>query len=201
MKMSILDRILLFLTGMLAAYHIAVEIDGLSAVPMIAYSIAFGVLLLAGLLLLILGFEVLASPVVVIVSTIIPLSLATGLVWQHLPHYGTAYLIFAIIGFIATVTTRALPIKNELPLVVLVIVHGIAGMTIFVLPILSVISSLAASGFLLVSLGGALIGLGGMLLALLKAGRPLLSRETIYRVLPVLLLVMTAAFVTGFALG
>jgi hypothetical protein len=94
-----------------------------------------------------------------------------------------------------------LKIKNKLPLLILIIVHGIAGMTIFLLPILSVISNLAASGFLLVSLGGALISLGGMLLALLKAGRPLLSRETIYRVLPALLLVMTAAFVTGFALG
>lgn len=201
MKMSILDRILLLLTGMLAAYSIAIGIDGLSTLPITAYSIAFGVLLVASLLLLILGFEVLDSPFVVIVSTIIPLSLATGLVWQHLPQFGAFYLTFAIFGFIATVITRSLKIKNKLPLVVLVIVHGIAGLTIFVLPILSVISSLAPSGFLLISLGGALIGLGGMLLALLKAGKPLLSRETIFRVLPVLLLLMTAAFVAGFALG
>ncbi|HNT55709.1 MAG TPA: hypothetical protein PKG95_13400 [Anaerolineaceae bacterium] len=201
MKMSILDRILLLLTGLLAAYQIAIGIDGLSLIPMTAYSCAFGVLLVAGLLLLILGFEALDSPFVVIVSTIIPLSLSAGLVWQYLPQWGPAYLIYAILGFGATIITRLLKIKNKLPLLVLVIVHGIAGLTIFLLPILRAASGLAPAGLLLISLGGALIGLGGMLLALLKAGKPLLSRETILRILPVLLLLMTAAFVAGFALG
>lgn len=201
MKIAIWDRILLLLTGLLAAYQIAIGIEGFSTLPMIAYSTAFGVLLVAGLLLLILGFEVLDSPIVVMVSTIIPLSLATGLVWQHLSYYRIAYLIFAVVGLLAIVITRALPIKNRLPLFVLVIVHGIAGLTIFLLPIILVFSDLAPSGFLLISLGGALIGLGGLLLALLKAGNPLLSREAIFGVLPVLLLLMTAAFVAGFALG
>jgi len=201
MKISILDRILLLLTGLLAAYQIAVGIDGFSTIPMIAYFTAFGVLLVAGLLLLILGFEVLDSPIVVMISTIIPLSLATGLIWQYLPNYRVMYLIFAIIGFFAIVVTRALPIKNRFPLFILVIVHGVAGLTIFLLPIILVFSGLALSGFLLISVGGALIGLGGLLLALLKAGKPLLSRELIFRVLPGLLLLMTSAFVTGFALG
>ncbi len=201
MKITILDRILLLLTGLLAAYQIAVGIDGFSTIPMIAYSTAFGVLLVAGLLLLILGFEVLDSPIVVMISTIIPLSLATGLIWQYLPNYRVMYLIFAIIGFFAIVVTRALPIKNRFPLFILVMVHGVAGLTIFLLPIILVFSGLALSGFLLISVGGALIGLGGLLLALLKAGKPLLSREIIFRVLPGLLLLMTSAFVTGFALG
>jgi hypothetical protein len=39
------------------------------------------------------------------------------------------------------------------------------------------------------------------LLALLKAGKPLLSRATILKVLPGLLLLMTAAFVAGFHFG
>lgn len=201
MKITITDRILLLLTGLLAAYQIAIGIDGYSTLPVIAYSTAFGVLLVAGLLLLILGFEVLDSPIVVMISTIIPLSLATGLIWQYLPNYRVMYLIFAIIGFFAIVVTRALPIKNRFPLFILVIVHGVAGLTIFLLPIILVFSGLALSGFLLISVGGALIGLGGLLLALLKAGKPLLSRELIFRVLPGLLLLMTSAFVTGFALG
>ena len=45
MKMTSLDRILLLLTGLLAAYQVAVGIDGLSTLPIIAYTIAFGVLL------------------------------------------------------------------------------------------------------------------------------------------------------------
>jgi len=176
-------------------------IDGYSTLPVIAYSTAFGVLLVAGLLLLILGFEVLDSPIVVIVSTIIPLSLAIGLISQYLTNYRVMYLIFAIIGFFAIVITRAFPIRNNFPLFILVIVHGVAGLIIFSLPIILVFSGLARSGFLLISVGGALISLGGLLLALLKAGKPLLSREIIFRVLPSLLLLMTAAFVAGFSLG
>src|SRR5512137_3130196 len=106
MKMSVLDRVLLLLTGLLAAYQIVVGINDLSTLPIIAYTIAFGVLLIASLLLIILGFDVLDSPAVVIVATIIPLSLSTGLVWEHLPAWQTGYLLFAILGFLAVVITR-----------------------------------------------------------------------------------------------
>jgi hypothetical protein len=63
MKISPLDRILLLLTGLLTAYQVAIGINGLGAVPIAAYTIAFGVLLVAGLLLIILGFDVLESPI------------------------------------------------------------------------------------------------------------------------------------------
>lgn len=201
MKMTSIDRLLLLLTGLLAGYQVAVGINGLGTVPITAYTIGFGVLLVAGLLLIILGFDVLDSPIVVIVSTIIPLSLSLGLVWEHLASYRTLYLIFAIIGFLAVSFTRSIPIKNKLPTIMIAIVHGIAGMTIFLLP-----SVLAANGtmhpvFALVGLGGALIGLGGLLLSFLKAGKPIVPRETILKILPGLFLLMTACFVAGFKFG
>lgn len=201
MKMTSIDRLLLMLTGVLAGYQVAVGINGLGTVPITAYTIGFGVLLVAGLLLIILGFDVLDSPIVVIVSTIIPLSLSLGLVWEHLASYRSLYLIFAIIGFAAVSLTRSIPIRNKLPTIVLAIVHGVAGMTIFLLP-----SILAADGtqhpsFALVGLGGALIGLGGLLLSFLKAGKPIVPRETILKILPGLLLLMTACFVAGFKFG
>ncbi len=201
MKISILDRILLLLTSLLAAWQVAVGINGAEALPMIAYTVAFGVLLVAGLLLIILGFDVLDSPIVVIVSTIIPLSLSLGLVWEHLAAYRTGYLIFAIGGFLAVTVTRVFPIRNKLPVIVLAVIHGIAGLTIFLLPIVWAFTGRATPGFALVGVGGALIGIGGLLLTLLKAGKPLLSRATILKILPGLLLLMTAAFVAGFALA
>jgi hypothetical protein len=201
MKMAILDRILLLITGLLAAYQIAVGIDGLATLPIIAYTIAFGILLVAGLLLIILGFDVLDSPIVVIVSTVIPLSLSLGLVWEHFATYRTLYLIFVIVGFLAVLTTRLLPLRNRLPVLVLAVVHGIAGLTIFLLPIIWAFTGRATHGFALVGVGGALIGIGGLLLSFLKAGKPLLSRATILKVLPGLLLLMTAAFVAGFKFG
>jgi hypothetical protein len=199
MKISILDRLLLLITGLMAAWQIAVGIDHLSTLPIVAYTAGFGVLLVAGLLLLILGFEVLDSPIVVIVSTIIPLSLSLGLIWDHLPAFRIPYLFFVLLGFLAIVVTRLVPIKNKLPVIVLALVHGIAGMTIFLLPIILAFSGRIAPCFALVGLGGALIGVGGLLLSFLKTGRPILSRNTILKVLPGLLLLMTAAFVFGFS--
>jgi hypothetical protein len=201
MKITILDRILLLATGLLAAWQISVGINHLSTMPTIAYSIGFGVLLVAGLLLIILGWEVLESPIVVIVSTIIPLSLSLGLVWEHLPAWRTLYLVFVLLGFLAVVLTRSITIKNKLPVIVLAVVHGIAGMTIFLLPIIWAFSGRMTHGFALVGVGGALIGIGGLLLAFLKTGRPILSKGTILKVLPFLLLLMTAFLVAGFSLG
>jgi hypothetical protein len=201
MKITILDRILLLATGLLAAWQIVVGIDSLSTIPVFAYTIAFGVLLVAGWLLIILGFDVLDSPIVVIVSTIIPLSLALGLVWERLSDYRILYLVFVILGFLAVVITRALPMKKMVQVIALAIVHGVAGMTIYLLPIIWSLTGRAAPGFALVGVGGALIGIGGLLLSFLKAGKPLLSRVTILKVLPGLLLLMTAAFVAGFRFG
>lgn len=201
MKISALDRILILVTSLLAAYQIAVGINDLNTIPTIAYTITFGTLLVASLLITILGIEVLDLPIVIVLSTIIPLSLSTGLVWQYLPSIRNLYLAFAMLGFLVIVISRARPMKNRLPVLVLTVVHAIAGLTIFLLPIVLVFTGQTAPGFALVSVGGALISLGGLLLALLKAYKPLLSRETIFRILPVLLLMMTIAFVAGFALA
>jgi len=200
-KISILDRILLLITGLLAAYQVVVGIDGFSTLPMIAYTIAFGVLLIAGLLMIILGFDVLDAPIVVIVSTVIPLALSLGLVWQHLPAFRSAYLVFAIIGFLAILISRSIAMPNKLPTIVLALVHGIAGVTIFLLPIWLALQGIVGPAFSLVGGGGALIGIGGLLLSFLKAGRPVLSREIILKILPGLLLLMTICFVVGFMFG
>ncbi len=197
--MTVLDRLLFLATGVLSAWQIAVGIDHLSTLPIVAYTVGFGVLLVAGLLLIILGFDVLDSPVVAILSTIIPLSLSVGLVWEHLAAGRTLYLVFAILGFLAIVITRSIPMNIKLPVLVLAVVHGIAGMIIFLLPLFLAFTGRAAPGFALVGLGGALIGLGGLLLFFLKAGKPILSRKTILKILPGLLLLTTAAFVLGFS--
>lgn len=203
MKMSSLDRALILLTGLLAAYQIVVGIDKMDSVPIIAYTIAFGVLLVAGLLLIILGFDALDSPVVVIVSTIIPLALATGLVYQHLASFRTPYLLLAIGGFLAVTFTRSTPMRDRsrVPVMTIAIVHGVAGLTIFLLPIITSLRGETHPLFALVGVGGALIGIGGLLLSFLKTGRPILSKEKILKILPGLFLLMTVCFVAGFRYG
>jgi hypothetical protein len=201
MKLSSIDRILLLLTVLLTSYQVSAGIDGFTALPIFAYTIAFGVILIAALLIFILGMEVLDSPIVVIVSTIIPLSMAVGLVWQHLASWRTSYLVFAIIGFLAVTLTRSIPTPGKIPTIVLAVTHGIAGMTIFLLPIVLAAQGQVKPLFSLVGIGGALIGLGGLLLSFLKTGKPILSRDMIMRLFPALLLLTTALFVAGFKFG
>ena len=194
-----LDRLLLLATVLLSAYQVVVGIEGLGTLAMASYTIAFGVLLVACLLLIILGLEVLDSPLVVIVSTVIPLSLSLGLVAEYLPELTAAYLLFVILGFIAVLLTRVFS-PGPAAVITLAVVHGISGLLIFLLPIALTIGGETNNAFLLVSLGGAFIGIGGLLLAFLKTGKPILPRETILAILPALLLLMTACFVAGFAL-
>ena len=195
--MKPLDRMLLLITALLASYQVVQGIDGLVTMAIACYTIAFGVLIIASLLMLILGFEVLDSPVVVIASTLIPTSLALGLVAQFLHAILIPYGIFIVLGVLAIIITRFVGPK-KLAVIVLAIVHGVSGLTIFFLPILLALRGEVAGGFALVGLGGMLIGLGGLLLSFLKAGKPLLSREKTLALFPGLLLLATAAFVAGF---
>ena len=198
-SVSILNRVLLLLTALLAAYQVAIGVDGFDVFAIACYTIAFGVILIACLLILILGFEVLESPLVVIVSTIIPLSLSLGLVWEYLIEYRTPYLVFTILGFLAVAISRRF-FPGRPAVIILAIVHGISGLVIFLLPLILSLMGNTNPGFTLVGIGGALIGIGGLLLSFLRTGRPILSRERILLLLPGLLFVMTFTFVAGFAL-
>lgn len=198
-RISVLDRILLLLTGLLAAYQVVVGIDGLATMAVACYTIGFGVLLVAALLLIILGFEALESPAVVIAAALIPLSLSLGLVDEFLPQALIPYGVFTVVGFLALLVTR-LAVRGRIATLTLIVVHGIAGLVIFLLPFWLALRGEAAPGFALVGVGGGLIGLGGLLLSFLKVGRPLLPQRTILAVLPGLLLATTAAFVAGFIL-
>lgn len=198
-KMTGPDRLLLLVTGLLAAYQVVVGVEGLETLAVISYTIAFGVLLVVCILLIILGFEILDSPVVV-VSTIIPLSISLGLVAEYLPAFTITYLIFVILGFLTVVVTRyATP--GRVAVIVLAIMQGISGLLIFILPLVLSIRGVTDPAFTLVGVGGALIGVGGLLLSFLTTGRPILPKETILAVFPALLLLMTTSFVAGFALG
>lgn len=201
MKATPLNRILLMVTCLLAAYQVAVGINGLEDVPIIAYTIAFGVLLVAGLLIIILGFDVLNSRIVVMVTSLIPLSLSLGLIWEHVDAWRLPYLAFAIAGYLAIIITRMVTFPDQFSIFILAIVHGVAGLVVFLLPSILSAEGTTPAGFAFVGLGGALIGLAGLLLYFLKTGRPIVSRETILRIFPAILLLMTSAFVVGFTLA
>jgi hypothetical protein len=199
-KITVADRLLLLGTCLLAAYQVAMGIEGLGALPIAFHTLGFGALLLAGLLMILFGFEVLESPWVIIVATLIPLSLSAGLVVQYLPARSGPYLVFAMVGFLALASAR-MSSSRALALGVLIAVHSLAGLIIFGLPLAMALRGATSPGFALVGLGGGLIGLAGILLAFLRSGKPILSQARIQAIMPGLLLLTTAAFVAGFALA
>jgi hypothetical protein len=202
--MTLFDRITLLTTGLVALYLIWRFIADYRRSPDkpsydIYYSISFTVLLVAGLLLIVFGYQALESPLVVIVAVLIPAGLSLGLVTEFFPQYEKAYLTFAVLGLIAIAITRFTG-PATLATILLIIVHAVSGLLIFGVPIFASSRDKSPGGFVWVTVGGALIGLGGIALAFLKTGGQLLffSAEFVFIILAPLLLLMTLAFAWGF---
>lgn len=187
----------MLLTALLSSYQVVQGIEGLTTMAVACYTIAFGILIIASLLMIILGFEVLDDPLVVIASTLTPTSLALGLISQFLREILVPYGVFIVIGVLAIIYTRFKD-GGKSGVIILTVVHGVAGLTIFLLPILLVLLGHAPSSFAWVGLGGMIIGMGGLQLSFLRIGKPLLTRQKIFAAFPGLLLLATASFVVGF---
>jgi hypothetical protein len=165
---------------------------------MTAYTIAFGVLLIAALLMLILSLEVLESPSLVSVTALIPLGMALGMVSEFRPVWLPAALAAALAGLAGAVFSRLLKSRRQGAYIIAAI-HGAAGWLIVLLPWWIVINEEASIGFLMVSLGGIFISLAGLMLLMVRIGKPAFTRQQTLRFLPPLLLLATACFVVGFS--
>ena len=200
--MNWFDRLILLATGLTAIYLIVRFIQDYRSKDTkpthnIYYIISFAVLLVAGLLLIIFGWGALANPLVAVVATLIPLGLSMGLVAEFYQKYAKAYLVFGLIGLVVILITRfAAP--GGFATFVYALVHSVAGLLIFLIPILATKTKKAPGDFIMVTVGGVLIGVGGIALAFLKAGVPILSAKVILAILAPLLLLMTLAYTWGF---
>ena len=200
--MGLFDQIVLLITGLIALYLVWRFYQHFSTSEVkpacdVYYMISFLVLLVAGLLLIFFGYDVLSKPLVVIVAYLIPLGLSLGLVAEFYPQREKVYLAVGIVGLLAIAITKLLDMGG-IGTFALAFFHSIAGLIIFFTPILAVKAGKAPKGFLWVTVGGVLIGIGGIALAFLKAGAPILPAEFIFTILAPLLLLMTLAYTYGF---
>jgi len=205
--MTVLDIIFLLLTGLVAAYLSFRFFQDYQSKdphprPNIPYMVAFIVLLVSGLLLIIFGWGILPNPAVIVVTTLLPLGIAVGLVCEfYKEKFGTPYKIFTVIGLLAIILTRFMPdVPRALQIVSIATVHSVFGLTVFLVPILAVKAGKAPSGFIFVTVGEVLIGLGGVALTFLGSGKQLLffSPEFVMAILAPLLFLMALAFAWGF---
>ncbi|MFC1799540.1 hypothetical protein ACFL2Z_01325 [Candidatus Eisenbacteria bacterium] len=195
-KISVLNRLILVGAGHLAGYQIVAGIEGLDFLPTLAYTVAFGVMVLACLLILTLGYRALDNTGVVIVATLIPLGLSNGMVSQYSPGIAPVYLLFSIIGFALVIGTKLVR-PGRVSTSIVTTVHGLAGLTVTLLPIGLSLGGVTPPAYALVSAGGMLVGAMGLMLAFERFGRPWVPRERLYLILPALLLVINALFVIG----
>ena len=200
--MNWFDRITLLLTGLTALYLIWRFYGRYSkekALHDIYYMMGFAVLFVSGVLLIFLGWGILASPYILTVATLIPLGISMGLMNQFMPQYKKAYSWFALLGLLAIAITSIGDMSWKS--IAVPLFHGVAGLIIFGLPLyISFSKESAPKGFAWVGIGGLLIGIGGIALAFLTSGRQLLffSQDVVIMILAPLLLLMTLAFTWGF---
>ncbi len=200
MHPTLLDRILLLATGLVAIYllwRFWSRYRQSKQLFDIYYLMGFAVLLVSGLLLIFLDYSILASPLVLTIASLIPLGISLGIANEYFPTWKKAFAWFALIGFLAIAITSIAGLAT-LKKIAVPLFHGVAGLVIFLGPFLA---KHAPKGFQWVGVGGALIGIGGIALAFLSAGRPLLgifTAELVFTILAPLLLLMTLAFAWGF---
>jgi len=199
--MGIFDKIILLLTGLVAIYltwRFYTRYSREKNLYDIFYMLGFIVLLVSGLLLIFLGWEILKSPYVLTVASLIPLGISLGIVYEYYPQYKTLYTWFGVIGILAIAFTSIS--GSDLMKFAVPIFHGVAGLIIFIGPIKAQMDGKAPEGFFWVGIGGLLIGIGGIALAFLTSGSQLLffSQDVVLTILAPLLLLMSLAFAWGF---
>lgn len=194
------DIIFLLLTGVIAAYlcwYFYQRYQLHKALHNLYYLMGFAVLLVSGLLLIFLGMDILASPYVLTVASLIPLGISMGLAEEYFPSWKTYFKWFAAVGFLAIAVT-SIGGMDALKKIAVPLFHGVAGLVIFAGPF---VAKGAPKGFWWVGIGGLLIGLGGIALAFITMGKQLLffSPEFVALILTPLLFLMAGAFALGFA--
>ena len=194
------DIAFLLLTGLIAAYlcwYFYQRYNLNKALHNLYYLMGFAVLLVSGLLLIVLGLDILSSPYVLTVASLIPLGISMGVAEEYYPTWKKYFKWFAVIGFLAIAVT-SIGGMDTLKKIAVPLFHGVAGLVIFLGPFFA---KGAPKGFWWVGIGGVLIGLGGIALAFISIGKQLLffSPAFVMLILTPLLFLMAGAFALGFA--
>jgi len=196
LKTSVIDKFCLLFILLIASYEVVKGMGDYDNTAILFFTIGFGVIIIASLLILIFNFEILTNRFVIVAAALIPISFAIAIVRIFYSEYYTYYLIFGIISFFLILITRFTRGKT-LSILSIIIGHGTAGLIIVFLPFILFISGNPKFNLLSISMGGALIGMGGGLLAFLKTGKPILSEKTIFTILLPILFLMTLFFALG----
>lgn len=169
------------------------------------WAISFLVLFISGVLIILLGFEVLEEDLVPVVAALIPVCLAIGLYnveWAD-KKYWLYYTIYSVVLIVLLTLARTDIFLPDMKTMILLLTHIPAGLSIVIIPLYTAFVSKSTEWTsVFFSIGGLLISIGGVLLAFLKVESltPILSQAEIFGILPLLLLIVSVFFVLGIGL-
>ncbi|MBN2556825.1 MAG: hypothetical protein JXA97_12870 [Anaerolineales bacterium] len=196
---SVADRTLLLATALLAGYQVAVGIEGLSNLAVVFYSIGFGALMIAALMLIILDREALGHSSVMLLATLLPIFLALGMITERVARSSYVFILFAAVGFASLVIAR-LWLGAAAARVVLISLHTLSGFIIVGFPFFSVLTGTASFAYVFVGIGGAIISFVGSALAFQRMSIDACEALFTKRI-PWLLFIITVCFTAGMAWG
>jgi hypothetical protein len=195
-KISISDRIIFLITAHIAGIKIVSGMEHHSVLSTSAYTIAFGVLVLASIMLLLFGFILLENPFMPVISTLIPMMLSLGLVQDHIPGMIKSYTLLISVLYLISIYARFRATPKTAALV-LAIVHGVSGLLLVVMPLVLYFVYGLPARILFIGLAGLVIGVEGSLLAVQKLNFIKIDQNRILAFLPGMVLISTAGFVAG----
>lgn len=154
------------------------------------WGISLIVLSFFGLIIIYNDFGTLSEPIVPVISSLIPICLAVGILYAV---WGDHYLVVLFALYESTtlllvIIAEFLPIKNMISITIM-LVHTPAGLVMFFVPIIAyLLKEIDISG-LLFTFGVSFIGLIGLLFAFNALDTPVLNYSEIISILPLAYLI------------
>lgn len=195
-RIRIINRILFLLTGHISGYQIISGMDFYSNLTTFYFTVSFGILLLACILLLLMGFEIMENSFVAVITSLIPLTFSLGMIENKIQEYHTPYLVFIIIGFLISIYFRFYG-NGRFASLSLGLIYGVSGIVILLLPVAFILQSEISTTYIFISIGSLLISFAGLQIVFIKNGKPIFNRKYFELLFPTVLFFSTLAFVIG----
>ncbi len=197
---DILGLVLLLITGVVAllmCIWLFIDYAKNKKPYHVLWGISMLVLFVSGVLIVLFDWAVLAHELVPAVAALIPVGFATGLLYVTFENrwYARIFGVLEVLLIIVLAILRYVAL--DLSTAFIMIIHIPAGLAIVIIPIYTAIIKDTEMTSIMFSVGGLLISIGGILLAFATLGSPILTAETIFLILPGLLLVVGALISLG----
>ncbi len=190
------NRIILLVVAILAGVQIVTGIENCGTIPITYYTFSYGIFLVSALLMLLMGVDIIEHATAALAASTLPLGYSMGIVAVFLPAYHLGYGVIISVLYAGLVIQK---LRDQVKSAMLfqILLHGLTGLVLFIMPVVLVIQGTVDPGYLGISVGTGLIAIGGMALAFLKSGKPILTKDQIYMIFPGVLLLAVFAFSVG----